>query len=89
MAPDTLFGRAYIWALALTVNRTGNRMQMQAAMMRAGKLFPRPARVGVTIGKPVFPGDRTYDEIVQALHRDVGHLLNDRTEHGSVQQILL
>ena len=59
------------------------------AMMRAGKLFPRPARVGVTIGKPVFPGDRTYDEIVQALHGDVGHLLKDRTEQGSVKQILL
>jgi long-chain acyl-CoA synthetase len=44
-------------------------------MMRAGKLFPRPAKVTVSIGKPVLPGDRSYDEIVTALHEDVQKLL--------------
>ena len=44
-------------------------------VLAPGRKFPRPARVSVTIGKPIHPGDRDYDEIVAALFREVTGLL--------------
>jgi hypothetical protein len=45
--------------------------------MRAGKLFPRPARVSVRFGKPVQPGAMTYEEIAAKLRENVVALLED------------
>jgi long-chain acyl-CoA synthetase len=44
-------------------------------MMASGKLFPRPAKVTVSIGKPLYPGDKDYDEIVKSLYEEVVKLL--------------
>ena len=44
-------------------------------MMASGKLFPRPAKVTVSIGKPVHPGEKDYGEIVRSLHEEVAILL--------------
>ncbi len=44
-------------------------------MMRPGKLFPRPAKVSVTFGKPIQPGDLGYEEIVKKLYDEVSGLL--------------
>jgi long-chain acyl-CoA synthetase len=44
-------------------------------MMASGKLFPRPAKVTVSIGKPLYPGDKDYDEIVKRLYEEVVKLL--------------
>ncbi len=47
-------------------------------MLAPGKKFPRPARVSVTFGKPIHPGDRDYDGIVKRLHEEVVELLGER-----------
>jgi long-chain acyl-CoA synthetase len=44
-------------------------------MMASGKLFPRPAKITVSIGKPVHPGEKDYDEIVRSLYEEVVELL--------------
>ena len=44
-------------------------------MMASGKLFPRPAKVTVSIGKPVHPGEKDYGEIVRSLREEVAILL--------------
>lgn len=44
-------------------------------MMRPGKLFPRPGKVGVSFGKPIYPGEMEYEEIVKQLRDDVVDLL--------------
>jgi long-chain acyl-CoA synthetase len=40
-------------------------------MLPTGRKFPRPARVTVTFGKPLHPGDLDYEGVVNALYRDV------------------
>ncbi len=49
------------------------------AMMRPGQLFPRPGKICVTFGKPIHPGDLTYEEITKRLYGDVVGLL-ERTK---------
>jgi long-chain acyl-CoA synthetase len=44
-------------------------------MLRPGRYFPRPARVSVSFGKTVSPGDRDYDEIVKDLYEKVVKML--------------
>ena len=44
-------------------------------MLPPGKRFPRPARISVTIGKPVYPEGKEYDEIVKTLYNRVVELL--------------
>jgi long-chain acyl-CoA synthetase len=44
-------------------------------MMRPGQLFPRPGKVTVTFGKPLSPGDMTYEEITKKLYEDVVGML--------------
>jgi hypothetical protein len=43
--------------------------------MASGKLFPRPAKVTISIGKPIHPGEKDYDEIVRNLYEQVVKLL--------------
>ncbi|HYA86028.1 MAG TPA: AMP-binding protein [Nitrospirota bacterium] len=45
------------------------------AMLPSGKRFPRPARVCVTFGKPVYPDGENYDEIVKTVYERVVELL--------------
>jgi long-chain acyl-CoA synthetase len=45
-------------------------------VLARGKKVPRPARVTVTFGKPVYPDGREYDEIVAKLYDEVVKLLN-------------
>jgi long-chain acyl-CoA synthetase len=40
-------------------------------MLAPGKAVLKPAKVTVTFGKPVLPGDRDYDEIVKDLYERV------------------
>ncbi len=40
-------------------------------MMASGKLFPRPAKITVSIGKPLYPGEKDYGEIVKSLYEEV------------------
>jgi long-chain acyl-CoA synthetase len=44
-------------------------------MMRPGQLFPRPGKVNVAFGKPVYPGDMTYEEITKKLYGEVARLM--------------
>lgn len=44
-------------------------------MMRPGRLFPRPGKVSVTFGKPLHPGDMTYEELTKKLYGEVAGLL--------------
>jgi long-chain acyl-CoA synthetase len=44
-------------------------------MLAPGKRFPRPAKVSVTFGKPIHPGDMDYDGIVKKLYEEVVNLL--------------
>jgi 1-acyl-sn-glycerol-3-phosphate acyltransferase len=46
-------------------------------MLAAGKKFPRPAKVSVTFGKPIYPGNLDYDGIVKKLYGDVAGLLGE------------
>jgi long-chain acyl-CoA synthetase len=49
-------------------------------MLPTGKKFPYPARVTVTFGKPLYPGDRDYDGLVKALYEDVVSMLGEDAE---------
>jgi long-chain acyl-CoA synthetase len=40
-------------------------------MLAAGTKFPRPTKVSVTFGKPIYPGDMDYDGIVKKLREEV------------------
>jgi long-chain acyl-CoA synthetase len=51
-------------------------------MMRPGKLFPRPAKVGVSFGKPVYPGDMAYEDITRTVHEEVRKLLEQGRREG-------
>jgi 1-acyl-sn-glycerol-3-phosphate acyltransferase len=44
-------------------------------MMRPGQLFPRPGKVSVTFGKPLKPGDMSYEELTKRLYGEVVGLL--------------
>jgi long-chain acyl-CoA synthetase len=44
-------------------------------MLAPGKTVPKPAKVTVTFGKPILPGDRHYDGIVKKLYEEVAALL--------------
>ncbi len=45
-------------------------------MLPSGKFFPKPAKVRISIGNPLYPGDKDYDEIVKRLYEEVVKLLN-------------
>jgi long-chain acyl-CoA synthetase len=45
-------------------------------MLPSGRLFPRPARISVSFGKPIHPGGKDYDEIVKTLYGEVVGLLD-------------
>jgi long-chain acyl-CoA synthetase len=47
-------------------------------MMRPGKLFPRPGKVTITFGKPLQPGDLSYEEITKKLYGEVVTLLGQK-----------
>jgi len=49
-------------------------------MLAAGVKFPRPAKVSVTFGKPIYPGDMDYDGIVKTLREEVVKLLGEGIE---------
>jgi long-chain acyl-CoA synthetase len=44
-------------------------------MMRSGQLFPRPGKVMITFGKPLYPGDMSYEELTKKLYGEVVGLL--------------
>jgi long-chain acyl-CoA synthetase len=44
-------------------------------MMSAGRRFPKPVPIGVSFGKPVYPENKDYDEIVKTLYNRVVELL--------------
>jgi len=44
-------------------------------MMPTGRKFPRPGRVRVSFGRPLYPGDRDYDGIVKTLYEEVVKLM--------------
>ncbi|HSQ78719.1 MAG TPA: 1-acyl-sn-glycerol-3-phosphate acyltransferase, partial [Nitrospirota bacterium] len=44
-------------------------------MLAAGKKFPRPAKISVSFGKPIYPGGMDYDGIVKKLYKEVVGLL--------------
>ena len=47
-------------------------------MLAPGMSFPRPAKVSVSFGKPVYPEDRDYDGIVKKLYEEVVKLLEEK-----------
>ncbi|MDA8100512.1 MAG: AMP-binding protein [Nitrospiraceae bacterium] len=47
-------------------------------MMRPGQLYPRPAKVTVTFGKPIYPGTMSYEEITKKLYGDVVGMLEKK-----------
>ncbi len=49
-------------------------------MLPPGRLFPRPARISVSFGKPVYPGGKDYDEIVKTLYGEVVKMLERQNE---------
>jgi long-chain acyl-CoA synthetase len=44
-------------------------------MLPTGGKFPRPAKVAVSFGKPVYPENKDYDEIVKRLYQEVVKML--------------
>ena len=46
-------------------------------MLPPDKTFPRPAKVSVSFGKPIYLQDLGYDEIVKKLHAEVSKLLQE------------
>jgi long-chain acyl-CoA synthetase len=49
-------------------------------MLPAGRRFPRPARIDVFIGKPVYPAGKDYDEIVNILYQKITELLEQNRQ---------
>ncbi len=47
-------------------------------MLAPGKKFPSPAKVTVTFGKPIHPGDLDYDGIIKKLYQEVVKLIGER-----------
>lgn len=48
-------------------------------MMRPGQLFPRPGKVSVTFGKPLYPGEMSYEELTKKLYGEVAGMLPVRS----------
>ncbi len=46
-------------------------------MLPPGRRLPRPAKVSVSFGKPIYPEGKEYDEIVKELYREVVMMLED------------
>jgi len=46
-------------------------------MLAPGRKFPRPARISVTFGKPLVPGDLDYDGLVKKLYEEVVRMLEE------------
>lgn len=46
-------------------------------MLRAGSYVPRPAKVSITFGKPLHPGNKNYDDIVKELYGEVVKMLGE------------
>ena len=46
-------------------------------MMASGQSFPRPVKVTVSFGKPIYPGDLDYEGIVKKLYEEVVKLLGE------------
>ncbi|HEX9860804.1 MAG TPA: AMP-binding protein, partial [Nitrospirota bacterium] len=44
-------------------------------MLPKGRKWPRPAKISIAFGKPVYPQGRDYDELVKALYQEVVKLL--------------
>jgi long-chain acyl-CoA synthetase len=44
-------------------------------MLPSGKFFPKPVKVRMSIGNPLYAGDKDYDEIVKRLYEEVVELL--------------
>jgi long-chain acyl-CoA synthetase len=44
-------------------------------MLPPGKRFPRPVKIRITFGKPLYPEGKDYDEIVKTLYQRVVELL--------------
>ena len=44
-------------------------------MMRPGQLFPRPGKVSISFGKPLYPGEMGYEELTKRLYGEVVRLL--------------
>lgn len=49
-------------------------------MLRAGASVPRPAKVSIIFGKPLYPGSKNYDEIVKELYAEVEKMLGEGQE---------
>jgi long-chain acyl-CoA synthetase len=49
-------------------------------MLAPGKRFPRPAKVTVTFGRQIHPGDMNYDTLVKKLNDEVVGLFQKRRE---------
>jgi long-chain acyl-CoA synthetase len=47
-------------------------------MLPVGGIFPKPAKIDVSFGKPVHPGSMDYDEIVKKLYEEVVKLLEGK-----------
>ena len=46
-------------------------------MLSTGRKFPRPSKVAITFGKPLYPGDMGYDEIAGNLRNEVMKLMEE------------
>ena len=46
-------------------------------MLASGKRFPRPSKIQVSFGKPLYPGSMDYDGIVKKLHAEVTALFEE------------
>jgi long-chain acyl-CoA synthetase len=46
-------------------------------MLPPDKTFPRPAKVSVSFGKPIYPGNMDYDEIVKRLREGVLRMMGE------------
>jgi long-chain acyl-CoA synthetase len=47
------------------------------AMLPPNRMFPRPAKVSVSFGKPIYPKETDYDEIVKRLRQEVLMMLGE------------
>jgi long-chain acyl-CoA synthetase len=49
-------------------------------MLPAGSSFPRPAKIDIFFGKPIYPVGRDYDEIVNTLYQKITELLEQNRQ---------
>ncbi len=55
-------------------------------MLPSGRLFPKPSKVSVSFGKPVLPGGKDYDEIVNTLYGEVVKMLERQKSEARSQK---